>query len=83
LNEPEKHDYHIIVNGREKTVESDILTFDQVIALAPNLPPPGPGVDYKVTYRLAVDPREGTLISGESVKIKNGSEFVVSATNRS
>ncbi len=83
MKEHEKRDYHIIISGREKTVEGDVLTFDQVVALAPNLPAPGPGVDYKVTFRHAVDPQEGTLIHGESVKIKNGTEFVVSATNRS
>ena len=84
--EPEhrKHEvYEIIVNGRPQKVEGDIVTFDEVVKLAPNLPPPGPNVEYKVVFKNAVDPREGTLIEGESVKIKNGTEFVVSATNRS
>lgn len=79
-----KHaEYRIIVNGREKTVHDATVTFVQVLALAPNLPPPGPGVEYKVTFRHAVDPKDGTLIAGESVRVRNGTEFVVSATNRS
>jgi ribosomal protein S16 len=75
--------YEIIVNGRGQKVDSDIVTFDQVVKLAPSLPPPGPNVEYKVVYKNAVDPRDGTLIEGESVQIKNGTQFVVSATNRS
>jgi hypothetical protein len=75
--------YCIVVNGREKTVDHRVLTFAEVVALAPNLPPPGPGVEYRVTFRDAVDPKEGDLIPGESVRIKDGTEFVVSATNRS
>lgn len=80
------HDYHILVNGRERTVESDRLTYDQVVALAPNLPPPTPGVeyDYDVTYTGAVEPKkDGDLIAGETVTIKNGTHFVVSPSNRS
>ena len=83
MEESKEHDFHIIVNAREKTVERNVLSFNEVVLLAPNLPPPGPLVDYKVSYRHAVQPKDGTLIDGETVMIRNGSEFVVSATNRS
>jgi Multiubiquitin len=77
------HEYEIIVNGRAYKAKSDVVTFDEVVKLAPNLPPPGPDVEYKVVFKHAAHPHEGTLIQGEDVKIKNGTEFVVSATNRS
>jgi len=77
------HLFHIVVNGRERTVNSDIVTYEQVIALAPNLPPQGDGVEYNVTFSNAFNPHEGDLIAGESVVVKNGTHFVVSSSNRS
>ena len=79
-----KPEYHIIVNARERTVSHDVLTYDEVVALAPNLPPPGEGVEYHVTYRGAIAPKEdGDLVKGESVTVKNGTQFVVEPGNRS
>ena len=75
--------YRIIVNGRERTVDSRVVTYEQVIALAPNLPPPGEGVQYSVTFTHAFKPHEGDLIAGEHVTVKNGTQFVVSSSNRS
>lgn len=63
-------------------VESDIVTFHEIVKLAGNLPS-GPDVEYKVTFEKAVKPPHGTMIPGEKVQIKNGSEFVVTTTNRS
>jgi hypothetical protein len=84
MAEQKSHEYHVIVNGRERTVDHDVLTYDQVVALAPNLPPPVEGVEYHVTYRHAVAPKkEGDLIQGETVTVKNGTEFVVEPGNRS
>lgn len=80
----DNHEYHINVNGRERTVPSNVLTFNEVVALAPNLPPPGDGVEYHVTYEHAVAPKEnGDLVQGETVTIKNGTHFVVAPGNRS
>lgn len=81
--EEHQEEWRIIVNGREKIVDHETLTFDEVVALAPNLPPPGDGVQYKVAYEHAREPKSGTVIPGESVIVKNGTEFVVTATNRS
>ena len=83
MEDQHQHSWHIIVNGREKTVDHQTLTFDEVVALAPGLPPPGPGVEYKVVFEHAEHPKSGTLVQGESVVVKDGTEFVVTATNRS
>jgi hypothetical protein len=74
---------HIHVNGRERTVDHDVLTFDEVVHLAPNLPPLTEGTEYRVTFSGAVLPKEGDLIQGETVQVKDGTEFRVSPTNRS
>lgn len=75
--------FRIVVNGRERIVSSDVVTYEQIVALTPNLPPPGVGVEYNVTFSSAVKPDEGDLIAGETVIIKNGTHFVVSSSNRS
>ena len=47
--------------------------------------PPKETVIYTVTYRNGGDERhpEGTLVAGQSVKIKDGTIFDVTATDKS
>lgn len=74
----------IIVNGRQKSVEKGELTFDEVVALAFNPVPTGENVDITVTYRRGEGRKpEGQLRPGESVKVKDGMIFDVTATDRS
>jgi hypothetical protein len=75
--------YLIFVNGRERRVDKRVLTFDDVVALDPNPPPPGPDVEYTITFFNAVKPPKGTLIQGDEVVIKDGTRFNVRGTNRS
>ncbi len=77
-------EYTIIVNGREKTVTTKELTFDQLVSLAFEDPPSGEFICFTITYRRGRGNKpEGTLIEGESVKIKNGMIFNVTATDKS
>ena len=79
-----RHSYKIVVNGREKTVESRWLSYEAVLQLAFDPVPSGPNVVITVTYRHAAQhPPEGTLIAGQSVKIKKGTVFNVTATDKS
>lgn len=74
----------IIVNGREKTVEKRKLTFDQLVALAFADPPTGEFICFTITYRRGNGNRpEGTLAEGETVKLKDGMIFNVTATDKS
>lgn len=74
----------IIVNGREKVVEKGELTFDQVVALAFDDPPTGEFICFTITYRRGQGNKpEGTLAEGESVKVKDGMIFNVTATDKS
>jgi hypothetical protein len=74
----------IIVNGQEKTVEKVELSFDDVVELAFDPVPSGPNVMITVTYRRGLgDKPEGTLTEGESVKVKEGMIFDVTATDKS
>jgi hypothetical protein len=80
---PEK-EYTIIVNTREKVVTEKKLTFAQVVALAFDTIPTGPNIEITVTYRRGQGNKpEGSLVGGESVEIKEGMVFNVTATNKS
>lgn len=79
-----EHPITIVVNGEQKTVDKkDELTFDEVVALAFD-PVPGPNFEFSVTYRRGVGNKpEGTLDEGDSVKVKDGMIFNVTATDKS
>ncbi len=80
---PDK-DFTIIVNAEEKQVTGKELTFDQVVQLAFPGEPQGGNRLYTVTYRRGEGNKpEGTLVKGESVKLKKGMIFNVTATDKS
>jgi hypothetical protein len=78
-------DFWIVVNGRRKEVHKRRLTFAEVVALAFPTAPPSDKIIYTVAYRNGGNDRhpEGTLVAGESVKIKDGTVFDVTATDKS
>jgi len=72
------------VNGRPKTVpKNEEIAFEQVVALAFPNPPTGDGVQFTVQYTRGGGHKAGTLVEGQSVKVKDGMEFDVTPTNRS
>jgi hypothetical protein len=73
----------IYVNGRERHVDKRVLTFSDLVALDPNPPPPGPDVEYTITFFDAVQPMKGNLGPKDEVVIKDGTRFNVRGTNRS
>jgi hypothetical protein len=78
---PQKH-FTIIVNGREKIVTDDEISFAQVVVLSGL--PSTPTTVFTVTYRRGEGKKpEGTLVEGQSVKVKDGMIFNVTATNKS
>ncbi len=80
--EPKHKQFVIIVNGRKKEVDSDVLTYGSILDIAyDNNPPQDPNVVITVTYGRG--DKQGTLISGQEIKIKEGMIFNVYATNRS
>jgi hypothetical protein len=74
----------IIVNGRRHEVAKRELTFDEIVALAFDNPPEGENICFTVTYRGGDCTKpEGTLLDGESARIKCGMIFNVTATDKS
>jgi hypothetical protein len=86
-DEPRNPDFHatklfkIHVNGTEKTVDHEVLTFAEVVELA--FPSHDPLTIFSVTFSHAREPNEGELLEGGSVTIKNNTEFDVDDTGRS
>ena len=78
-NKPEK--FTIIVNTRKKTVDTETVSFEQIVALAFN--PVPPNTLFTVTYRGAAHHAEGALQPGGTVEIKNGTIFNVTDTGQS
>ena len=82
--ERDHKEFTIIANARQKVVQKRKLSFDKVVALAFDKPPTGENILFTVTYRHGPPTNpEGTLVAGQTVKIKNGMIFNVTATNKS
>ena len=74
----------IIVNTRERFVEPGLISFQQIVQLAFPDMPVGPNTSFTVSYRKGPDEKpEGTLVEGESIKVRKGMSFNVSATDKS
>jgi hypothetical protein len=78
-------DYKIVVNGQPKTVESPVVSYDQVVNLAFPTPSTDPNTTYIITYRHAEQAKhDGTLVEGATVRVrKEGTVFNVTRTTKS
>jgi Multiubiquitin len=74
----------IVVNAEQHAVESQIVSYEQVVKIAYPTPP-SPDTRYTVTYRKAKEPNhEGSLAPGQSVEVKKeGTIFNVKTTGKS
>jgi hypothetical protein len=83
-NEPK--DITIIVNGRQRAVaKNSELTVAQLVAMAFDTPPTGENVEFTITYRKGGNEHrpEGSLSGNDTVKVKEGTVFNVTATDKS
>lgn len=79
----EKH-FEIIVNGRKRNFVGKIITYTEVVAISLDGAPFDPNTIYSVTYRKGDGHKpEGSLVDGDSVKVKDGMVFNVTATTKS
>ena len=73
----------ITVNGQQKVVTKEELSFIEITALAFNPPPQGGNTIFTITYRRGHGNKEGSLVAGDTIKIKEGMIFDVTSTDRS
>lgn len=75
--------YEIFVNTRKKLVESEYLTYEQVVHLAFDPPPSGPNILIRVKFSDGPRGSSGSLVAGQRTKIADGMVFDVRATDQS
>ena len=81
-HEPGTHT--IIVNGREKTVEVNEVSYEQILLLAYPNPDTGPDVRYTITWaRNEQGNATGKLLPGGTVKVSEKMIFNVKRTDKS
>ena len=74
----------IVVNGQKKEVAGKEISYGQVVNLAFENPWGNPNVIYTVTYSRGHDDKpQGSLVDGQSVKIKKDMVFNVTRTDKS
>lgn len=81
--ETTQHAVIIIVNGRKKEFTGREINFEQVVRLAFEAPPYGENTMFTVTYKRGHGGHEGSMLPGDSVKVKEGMVFNVTATDKS
>ena len=76
--------FDIIVNGTNHSVPNDEVSFDQVVDIAYPNGGRGPLITYTVDfYNGAGRPPEGKLTKDQKAKVKDGTVFNVTRTDRS
>jgi hypothetical protein len=73
----------IYVNTVAHVVDKGEISFDEVVKLGYPVPPPGPNVGYTVLYQRGHGSKDGTLVAGQSVEVKDGMIFDVTPTDLS
>ena len=73
----------IIVNGRQKIFTEKKITFQQVVELAFGNYIERDSLIYTVTYSKGEDKKEGTMLKGDIVHVKDGMIFNVTSTDKS
>ncbi|WP_445220482.1 multiubiquitin domain-containing protein [Bradyrhizobium sp. Pa8] len=75
--------FTIVVNGRSKKWTKDKISYDELVALSGLPLPEGPNPGFTITYHNGPDHSDGTVVPGQSVKVRNGMIFNVTPTNQS
>ena len=76
--------FDIIINGTTHRIRSDEVSFDEVVDIAYPDGGRGPLITYTVNfYKGAGRPLEGKLTKDQKAKVKNGTVFNVTRTDRS
>lgn len=72
----------IIVNGRKREVTEKTMPYEEIVKLAFPDDPPNQDFDFTVAYANPHG-KDGELVPGQEVHVKEGMVFNVTKTNRS
>ena len=86
-NQPDRPDdkmFLITINGRQRQVEREELSFDELVDLALDDPAKGPQIVFTITFREAGGRiPEGELDEGQRLKVQDGTIVNVTRTDQS
>ena len=84
LDRPNNKMFLITVNGRQRQVERDELSFDELVDIAFDDPARGPQIVFTITFREAGGRiPEGELDEGQRLKVRDGTIINVGRTDQS
>ena len=84
VDRPDDKTFAITVNGRQRQVEHDEVSFDNLVDLAFNDPARGPQIVFTITFREAGGRiPEGELDEGQRLKVRDGTIVNVTRTDQS
>lgn len=84
IAEKNKREITIYINGEEKKVNKEKITYEEVIILAFGSYDSSEGVTYTITYYKGQSHHpNGVLVEGQPVMVKKGMRINVTKTNRS
>lgn len=72
----------VIVNGRPREVTAKTVSYEEIVKLAFPDEPSNQDIDFTVAYANPHG-KDGTLVAGQGVHVKEGMVFNVTKTNRS
>jgi len=79
----EHRKFEIIVNGSRKSWDEDTISYSRIVDLAFH-PPHKPTEIFTIQYsRGPKENHEGSLVEGQTVKVKSGMVFDVTRTDKS
>lgn len=82
--EKNKHEIIIFVNGEERIVKKDKISYEEVIELAFGHYDDDGNINYSVIYfKGNNDKPNGFLVNGQEVMVKKGMRINVTRTNKS
>ena len=83
-NRSDDKSYSITINGRQRLVESEELSFDELVDLAFDDPARGPQIVFTITFREAGGRiPDGELDEGQRLKVRDGTIINVTRTDQS
>lgn len=83
-HKPDDKTFSITINGRQRHVEKDELSFDELVDLAFDDPARGPQIVFTITFREAGGRiSEGELDEGQRLKVQDGTIINVTRTDQS
>jgi hypothetical protein len=78
------HQITIIVNGRPKRWSKNQISYGELVALSGLPLPGGPNPGFTITYTDGPPNRpDGTVLEGQTVKVRDDEVFNVTPTNQS